>query len=65
MKVTMAVSPIQYEGIREIELDLDVSVEGKIVTVFVDHYFYQMAREDCFSFVKKMYPTYTIIVKHP
>ena len=64
MKVVMAVSPIQYEGIKEIELDLDVSVEGKSVDVFVDRYFYEMAREDCLSFVSRMYPTYTIIVKH-
>jgi hypothetical protein len=60
----MAVSPIQYEGIKEIELDLNVSVELKSVEVFVDHYFYEMAREDCLSFVSKMYPTYMIMVKH-
>jgi|DEB0MinimDraft_6_1074348.scaffolds.fasta_scaffold435451_1 hypothetical protein len=60
----MAVSPIQYEGIKEIELDLNVSVELKSVEVFVDHYFYEMAREDCLRFVSKMYPTYMIMVKH-
>lgn len=61
----MAVSPIQYEGIKEIELELNVSVELKSVEVFVDRYFYEMAREDCLSFVSKMYPTYMIMVKHP
>lgn len=61
----MSVSPRQYEGIKEIELELSVNEESKKVTVFVERYFYEMAKDDCRSFVSKMYPEYEVSVKYP
>lgn len=65
MIVSMDVSPRQYEGIKEIELDFSVDEINKKVTVTVDRYYYDMAKEDCSSLASKMYPGYDITVKYP
>jgi len=65
MIVTMDVSPRQYEGIKEIELDFSVDELNKRVTVFVERYFYEMAKEDCISLATRMYPDYEVTVKYP
>jgi hypothetical protein len=61
----MDVSPYQYEGINEISLNLRVNEEEKLVTVFVNRYYYEMARHECHSFVSKMYPDYNVEVRYP
>jgi len=65
MMFVMEVSPFQYEGIKEIPLNIRVIDDEKRVIVFVNRYYYEMAREDCHRFVSKKYPDHEVEVRYP
>jgi hypothetical protein len=58
--ISMEVSPLEFEGIKVIDFDLNVDDENKMVIVTMSRYFVGDVRDQCIKKVARNYGGYQV-----
>ena len=58
--IAMEVSPLEFEGIRNIKFDAQVDDDEKMVIVTMSGYFIGDLRDECVKKAKKIYKGYRV-----
>ena len=58
--IAMEVSPLEFEGIRTIDFDVQVDDNDKVVTVAMSGYFIGDLHDECIKKAEKMFKGYRV-----